>query len=111
MAQAFGLGGLERHPTMAYDGMAEFVSALEARGELVRVRGAVSPKLEVAAIADKVMKAGGPALLFERVEGSAFPLLINAYGSRRTHVDGAGGRRPRRARRAPSRLSSTPARP
>ena len=67
---------------MAYDGMAEFVSALEARGELVRVRQRVSPDLEIAGIADRVMKSGGPALLFENVGGSRFPLLINAYGSR-----------------------------
>ena len=67
---------------MAYDGMAEFVSALEARGELVRVTEPVDPVLEVSAIADRVMKAGGPALLFERVGDAKFPLLINAYGSR-----------------------------
>src|SRR5580704_14474070 len=67
---------------MTYDGMAEFVSALEARGELLRVTRPVSAVLEVAAIADRVMKAGGPALLFERVGSSRFPLLINAYGSR-----------------------------
>jgi 4-hydroxy-3-polyprenylbenzoate decarboxylase len=67
---------------MAYDGMAEFVSALEARGELVRVTRPVDPVLEVAAIADRVMKSGGPALLFEKVGGAKFPLLINAYGSR-----------------------------
>jgi 4-hydroxy-3-polyprenylbenzoate decarboxylase len=67
---------------MAYDGMAEFVSALEARGELVRITRRVDPVLEVAAIADRVMKAGGTALLFEDVGGSKFPLLINGYGSR-----------------------------
>src|SRR5580693_6818547 len=63
--------------------MAAFVRGLEQRGELVRVRRAVDPHLEVAAIADRVMKAGGPALLFEDVGGSSFPLLINAFGSRR----------------------------
>jgi 4-hydroxy-3-polyprenylbenzoate decarboxylase len=67
---------------MAYDGMTDFVSALERHGELVRVRRPVDPFLEVSAIADRVMKAGGPALLFERVGTSRFPLLINAYGSR-----------------------------
>jgi 4-hydroxy-3-polyprenylbenzoate decarboxylase len=68
---------------MAYDGMADFVSALERCGELVRVTHPVDPVLEVSAIADRVMKAAGPALLFERVVGSRFPLLINAYGSRK----------------------------
>src|SRR6185312_14873391 len=68
---------------MAWDGMGAFVRALEQRAELVRVRRRVDPHLEVAAIADRVMKSGGPALLFEDVGGARFPLLINAYGSRR----------------------------
>jgi 4-hydroxy-3-polyprenylbenzoate decarboxylase len=68
---------------MAWDGLGAFVRALEERGELVRVTRPVDARLEVAAIADRVMKAGGPALLFEAVSGSRFPLLINAYGSRR----------------------------
>jgi 4-hydroxy-3-polyprenylbenzoate decarboxylase len=68
---------------MAWDGMSAFVRALGQRGELVRIRQRVDPHLEVAAIADRVMKAGGPALLFEDVGGSRFPLLINAFGSRR----------------------------
>ena len=67
---------------MAWDGMGAFVRALEQRSELVRVRRRVDPMLEVSAIADRVMKAGGPALLFEDVGGSRFPLLINGYGSR-----------------------------
>ena len=47
---------------MTYDGMADFVAALERRNELVRVRCRVDPFLEVSAIADRVMKAAGPAL-------------------------------------------------
>ncbi|MGO8994610.1 MAG: menaquinone biosynthesis decarboxylase [Polyangiaceae bacterium] len=46
------------------------------------MRREVDPVLEVAAIADRVMKSGGPALLFERVRGGRFPVLINAFGSR-----------------------------
>jgi UbiD family decarboxylase/ubiquinone/menaquinone biosynthesis methyltransferase len=74
---------------MAYDGLRAFVETLEredaAAGttELVRVRREVDPYLEIAEIADRTMKGGGPALLFENVKGSRFPLLINAYGSRR----------------------------
>ncbi len=71
---------------MAYDGLRAFVETLEREGrgtELVRVRREVDPYLEIAEIADRTMKAGGPALLFENVKGSRFPLLINAYGSRR----------------------------
>jgi 4-hydroxy-3-polyprenylbenzoate decarboxylase len=67
---------------MAYDGMAEFVRALEESGELTRVRRRVDPYLEVSEIADRTMKGGGPALLFEQVGDAPFPLLINAYGSR-----------------------------
>ena len=68
---------------MAWDGMSTFVRALEERGELLRVRRPVDARFEIAAIADRVMKAGGPALLFESVPGARFPLLINAFGSRR----------------------------
>jgi 4-hydroxy-3-polyprenylbenzoate decarboxylase len=68
---------------MAYEGMGEFVMALEKRRELVRVSAPVDPHLEISAIADRVMKrTGGPALLFENVSGSRFPLLTNAFGSR-----------------------------
>ena len=66
-----------------YDGLSAFVEALEREGELVRIRREVDPYLEIAEIADRTMKAGGPALLFERVKGSRFPLLINAFGSRK----------------------------
>jgi 4-hydroxy-3-polyprenylbenzoate decarboxylase len=67
---------------MAWDGMGAFVRALEQRGELVRIGRRVEARLEVAAIADRVMKAAGPALLFEDVAGATFPLLINAFGTR-----------------------------
>ncbi len=66
-----------------YDGLSAFVATLEREGELVRIQREVDPHLEIAEIADRTMKAGGPALLFERPKGSRFPLLINAYGSRR----------------------------
>jgi 4-hydroxy-3-polyprenylbenzoate decarboxylase len=67
---------------MAWDGLSAFVRALEERGELVRVRSRVDARLEIAALADRVVKASGPALLFEDAAGSRFPLLINAFGSR-----------------------------
>jgi 4-hydroxy-3-polyprenylbenzoate decarboxylase len=67
---------------MAWDGMDAFVHALEQRSELVRVRRRVDAFLEISALADRVVKAGGPALLFEDVAGARFPLLINAFGSR-----------------------------
>jgi 4-hydroxy-3-polyprenylbenzoate decarboxylase len=68
---------------MAWDGMGAFVRALEERGEVVRVRKRVDVNLDVACAADRVMKTDGPALLFQDPSGSRFPLLINAFGSRR----------------------------
>ncbi|MCX8013626.1 MAG: menaquinone biosynthesis decarboxylase [Rectinema sp.] len=54
---------------------------MEDRGALIRVSAEVDPILEITEIADRVMKKGGPALLFEKVKGSRWPLLINAFGS------------------------------
>ena len=50
--------------------------------QLQRIAREVDPVLEISAIAQRVMRAGGPALLFERVKGSRFPLLINTYATR-----------------------------
>ena len=86
-----------------YPNTRAFIDALEKRGELRRVRAPVSPVLEITEITDRVSKGrapgepsasakrndprswefGGAALLFEDVEGSDFPVLINAYGSYR----------------------------
>src|SRR5215212_4968843 len=60
-----------------------FIKQLDQAGELRHVEAKVSPRLEITEIADRVMKSGGPALLFENVEGSTMPVLINAFGSRR----------------------------
>lgn len=70
---------------MTYRNLGEFVAELEGMGELVRVGCEVDPELEITEIAERVMKSpgGGKALLFERVKGSALPVLINALGSRR----------------------------
>lgn len=69
----------------SYENLGQFIAALDAAGELVRVKERVSPILEITEIADRMSKlpGGGKALLFENVEGSAMPLLINAYGSHR----------------------------
>ncbi|NLY55506.1 MAG: menaquinone biosynthesis decarboxylase [Firmicutes bacterium] len=64
-----------------YRDLQEFVDLLESKGELIRIRAEVDPELEITEIADRVMKAGGPALLFENVKGSDIPVLINAFGS------------------------------
>ena len=68
---------------MAFANLSEFLKALEEDGDLVRIAARVSPRLEIAEIADRAVKSGGPALLFENVEGSEFPVAINAFASRR----------------------------
>src|ERR1700748_2510696 len=67
---------------MAYKNQQEFMQALEAAGELVRIKTFVDPKLEIAEITDRISKSGhgGKALLFENT-GTDFPVLMNAYGS------------------------------
>ncbi len=59
-----------------------FLAFLESRGELLRVQEPVSAAFEITEIADRVVKRGGPALLFENVEGSDIPVAINLFGSR-----------------------------
>ena len=66
---------------MSFKNQQEFIDALESHGELHRISAEVDPRLEITEIADRVSKNNGPALLFERVKGSPFPLLINAFGS------------------------------
>src|SRR6476660_9714186 len=61
----------------------EWIALLEREGELVRVSAEVDPDLEVTEIVDRTIKAGGPALLFEKPKGSAHPLLINQFGTER----------------------------
>src|SRR5271167_3682024 len=68
---------------VAYRDLREFVARLEKAGELRRITAELDPVLEIAEITDRVSKAGGPALLFERPKGSKVPLLINSVGSAR----------------------------
>lgn len=66
---------------MAYKTLQHFINDVEKHGELKRITAEVDPHLEITEIADRISKAYGPALLFENVKGSRYPLLINAYGS------------------------------
>ncbi len=66
---------------MKYKDLRDFIEQLEARGELKRVRMQVDPYLEVTEICDRTLRAGGPALLFERPKGSDIPLLGNLFGT------------------------------
>jgi len=61
----------------------DWIALLEREGELVRVTAEVDADLEITEINDRVVKAGGPALLFENVRGARHPLLINQFGTER----------------------------
>ena len=65
---------------MAFKDLASFISFLESKGELVRIKEYVNPELEIAEITDRVSKVYGPALLFENT-GYDFPVLINSMGT------------------------------
>ena len=68
---------------MAFRNLRAFLERLESQGDLARISTRVSPRLEIAEIADRAVKAGGPALLFENVEGASMPVAINLFASKR----------------------------
>ncbi len=67
--------------SLRFPNLGAFLTFLEERRELVRIREAVDPHLEIAEITDRTTKGGGPALLFENVRGSSIPVAINVYGT------------------------------
>lgn len=67
--------------TQAFASLREFLTLLEQRGALARVQGEVSPVLEMTEIQRRVLAQKGPAILFERVEGSGLPVLVNLFGT------------------------------
>jgi 4-hydroxy-3-polyprenylbenzoate decarboxylase len=66
---------------MKYTDLRDFIANLEQRGELKRIRFEVDPVLEMTEICDRVLRAGGPALLFENPKGSDVPVLANLFGT------------------------------
>lgn len=66
---------------MSAQDLREFIALLEARGQLKRIRQAISPVLEMTEIADRTLKAAGPALLFENPSGFTIPVLANLFGT------------------------------
>jgi 4-hydroxy-3-polyprenylbenzoate decarboxylase len=68
---------------MAYTDLREFIAALEKQRELKRIAIEADPVLEITEFADRSVKQGGPALLFEKPKGSDIPVLINAFASLR----------------------------
>jgi 4-hydroxy-3-polyprenylbenzoate decarboxylase len=66
---------------MAFSDLQDFVHVLESKGELRRITAEVDPVLEMTEIADRVVREGGPAILFEHAKGSKWPVLLNAMGT------------------------------
>lgn len=81
-------------PATDFRSLSSFISHLESIGDLKRIRAEVDPELEITEIASRTVKEGGPALVFENVAGSDFPLAINLFGTER-RVELALGRKPR----------------
>ncbi len=75
---------------MQFTDLRDFIGQLEQMGELKRVAVEVDPNLEITEICDRTLRAGGPALLFERVKGSGMPLLGNLFGTPRRVALGMG---------------------
>jgi 4-hydroxy-3-polyprenylbenzoate decarboxylase len=67
---------------MAYRSLQHFIDTLDREGELLRIDGFVSPRLEMTEIADRMVKNGGKALLFTNT-GTGFPVFINGFASDR----------------------------
>lgn len=75
---------------MLYNDLREFLDALENRGLLKKVHAEVDPKLEVAEVQDRLVKKGGPAILFERVKGHDIPIVGNLFGTKERVALGLG---------------------
>ncbi len=83
---------------MKYADLRDFIRQLEARGELKHITTEVDPYLEMTEIGDRVLRAGGPALLFERPKGHSLPVLTNLFGTVRRVALGMGEEDPARLR-------------
>ncbi|WP_456406426.1 4-hydroxy-3-polyprenylbenzoate decarboxylase, partial [Thiolapillus sp.] len=75
---------------MKYQDLRDFISQLEQQGELRRITAEVDPVLEMTEISDRVLRAGGPALLFENPKGYGVPVLTNLFGTTRRVAMGMG---------------------
>ena len=75
---------------MKYRDLRDFIHGLEGRGELRRLSAPVAPRLEMTALADQVLRAGGPALLLENVPGFTQTALVNLFGTPRRVALGMG---------------------
>lgn len=84
---------------MKYSDLRDFISKLQLSGDLKRISTPVSPYLEITEICDRTLRASGPALLFEQVQGSTVPLLANLFGTPHRVALGMGADDPSELRR------------
>ena len=75
---------------MKYKDLRDFIAQLEKQGELKRIAVEVDPYLEMTEICDRVLKQGGPAILFENPKNSAIPVLCNLFGTPKRVAMGMG---------------------
>ncbi len=75
---------------MKYQDLRDFLAQLEQQGELRRIQAEVDPVLEMTEISDRVLRAGGPALLFENPRGYDVPVLTNLFGTTKRVAMGMG---------------------
>ena len=75
---------------MKYKDLRDFIAQLEKQGELKRIAVEIDPRLEMTEICDRVLKAGGPAILFEKPKGHTVPVLGNLFGTPRRVAMGMG---------------------
>ncbi|MGB8434122.1 MAG: 3-octaprenyl-4-hydroxybenzoate decarboxylase, partial [Burkholderiales bacterium] len=75
---------------MTYRDLRGFIAQMQSLGELKRVATEVDPRLEMTEICDRVLRAGGPALLFEKPKGHTTPVLANLFGTTRRVALGMG---------------------
>jgi 4-hydroxy-3-polyprenylbenzoate decarboxylase len=66
---------------MRYTDLRDFIAQLERLGQLKRIKAEVDPHLEMTEICDRVLRAGGPAILFENPKGHSVPVLANLFGT------------------------------
>ncbi len=77
---------------MQFRDLRDSMAGLERTGEVVRVRHPVDPYLEMAAICDRTLRRGGPALLFEQPRGHDMPVLGNLFGTATRVARGRGAK-------------------
>lgn len=75
---------------MSYKNLREFIAALEKKGDLVRIKQPIDPNLEMTEIADRTLRQGGPALLFENPTQGKMPVLANLFGTQERVAMGMG---------------------